>query len=574
MDWINGKDFRNGRTTLTTDKIEKFSKEGFWVNKIFPDYVDHWAHWDSERPAIYFGDQTITYGDLKNNVDLTALALLELGLKSGDTLACQFPNQPEYLYFQYACWKIGVVFVPVLPGLRHKELEYMLGSSEADVFVVVDEWRGFSYTQLAKEVVAKLSKEVRIIVVGNSVPADCIAYNDILEKGKKSQEKNQDDYLMQFRPDPNDVCLIGFTSGTESLPKGVLSTHNIFISQMNHHCRGTIHQYDVVFGPNPLPHLFGALNTAGPIMKGAATVIADFDPNQVSAIIEKYKASFLGMAPPHFLYTFESPEFPKFDVTTVRAAGVAAAPISPTLLKKMKDSFPNMKIIHGWGQTENGNGTATHPDDSEELLLETDGFAEYGNEIKVCDTDGNELPMGEVGELCYRGADLTIGFLNDTERTMNAHLPDGFYKTGDLASTRVSDGRLYQTQQGRAKDVISRGGEQISAKEVEDLLVTHPKILDAQMVAMPDPKLQERGCIFIKLKEGASELTFDEMKDYMLEKNIAKFKIPERMVLIEQFPMTQTGKVQKYQLRDNIAKKLLDENLVTEDDYNTFLKKN
>jgi len=573
MNWINGRKFRNGCTTLTTDKIDKFTKEGFWFNKTFPEYLDYWAYWESQRPAIYFGDATITYGELKKIVDAIALGLLDLGLGSGDTLACQFPNRPEYLYFQYACFRIGVIFVPILPGLRHSEVEYMLTASEADAFVIVDEWRGFNYVPMAKDLLIKLSKKVHIIVVGDSVPSDCVAYADLLEKGKKLQEKHPDDYLIQFRPDPNEVCLIGFTSGTESLPKGVLSTHNIFVAQMNSYPRRTIHQHDVVFGPNPLPHLFGSLNTAGPIMKGATTVVADFDPNNTSAIIEKYKVTLLGWAPPHFLYSFESPEFTKHDVSSVRIAAVAAAPISPILLNRMRENLPNMRIIHGWGQTENAFATGTHPDDVDELILETDGFAEYGNEIKVCDIDGNELPMGEIGDLYYRGADLMIGFLNDTERTMSSHLSDGFYKTGDLAVMRIASGRLYQTQYGRSKDVISRGGEQISAKEVEELMDSHPKVVAAQVVAMPDPNLQERACVFVVTRKGESDITFDEMKDFILGKNVAKFKIPERLEIVKQFPVTLTGKVRKYELREIIAKKLLDENAIAEDDFNRFTKK-
>lgn len=572
MNWIKGKKFRNGQTTLTQDKIDKFTTQGFWVNRIMPDYVDFWANWEGERPALIYEATIISYGELKKKVDLLALALLELGLGSGDTLACQLPNRPEYLYFQYACWRLGIVFVPILPVMRHKEVEYMVRVSESNAMVVVDEWRGFNYPQMAKDIQPNLPEQMHIIVVGNSFPAGCMAYADLIDNAKILQEKYPADYLQSFRPDPNEICMIGFTSGTETLPKGVLSTHNVFVSQMFHHCRGVISQYDVVFGMNPLPHLFGALNSSGVIIRGGCTLIADFIPDHVPELIEKNKVTILIGAPPHFLFTLESSEFKKHDVSSVRCAAIAAAPIAPALLQRMQDGFPNMKISHGWGQTENGYATATHLDDPNELIIETDGFPELGNEIKVCDENGKELPLGKVGELYYRGPDLMVGFLNDTNRTLSNHLPDGFYKTGDLAVIRIYQGRRYQTQHGRSKDVISRGGEQISAKEVENLLVAHPKILDAAVVAMPDPILQERACAFIVLREDYLDITFDEMSNYLKEKNIAKFKIPERLEAVKQLPLTSTGKIQKFKLRQEIANKLLAEGRITEENLATFKK--
>lgn len=531
---------------LSEEYRERYYEQGAWRDEtlvdIFEDAVEE--HPDS---TIVGPRRIVTYRELADEVERVSSGLQNLGVEAGDVVSYQLPNWVEANVLHLAIAHIGAVANPIIPIYRRSEVTYILGDAESKCIVVPEEFRGFDYPEMVSEVATDVPELEHVVVIGDAPevpePVKSMTYDDLAGTAT-------DGYT---RPTigANDVHALLYTSGTTGDPKGVLHTHNTTLFEL----RRTIELLGLswettVFMPSPVTHVTGMLYALElPFTRGMDLVLMDqWDPAEAVDLVRDHDCNMTVGATP-FLQgmTEEAPE--DWD-SPLRVFGCGGADIPPELIRKATDVL-DCTVERVYGSTEFPTATWPPLDAPPEKFSETDGPPAPGVEIKIADIDtGEELPPGEKGELWAHGPELMVGYLGDE---LNEDAFDGeWFKTGDLA---VLDEDGYVEISGRKKDIIIRGGENIPVKDVEDRLYEHPAIEEVGVVAMPDPDMQEKGCAYVKVKEG-HEFTFDDMTEYLDEQGIAKQKYPERLELIDEFPMTASGKIQKNVLRERIADEL------------------
>jgi fatty-acyl-CoA synthase len=477
-----------------------------------------------------------TYRQLRNEVDRTARGLAALGLHAGDRVAIWASSCPEWILLQFACPKIGVVLVNVNPAYRALDLGYVIRKSRIRAIFHRSCDARANYDEILQEAVASspFSLEHDIQIGGNS-------WMEMLARGINFEDTPVD---------PHSVVNIQYTSGTTGNPKGVQLTHFNVVNNARFTANAlSIREEDRLCQTFPLYHTAGyTCSSLVCFTSGATFVIPSpmFDPRATLHAIEAERVTVLYGVPSMFIAEFDLPEFGNTDVSSIRAAIVGGAPCPVELLRRMAQRLGTGHVYNIYGQTEASPGiTFSGQDDTLELRTTTIGKAMPNTEIKICDVlTGETVPVGEQGELCARGYFVMKGYDDDPEATAGAIDQDGWLHTGDLAVMRF-DGYLNIT--GRAKDMIIRGGENIYPREIENLLYTHPKIADAQVLGIPDEKLGEDIVAWIRLRTGET-VEQDEIREFCRGK-IAHFKIPQHFRFVDGFPMTASGKVQKFRMR-------------------------
>lgn len=544
------------RTRLEKEYIEKYTREGYWINKTLSEYLDEAVEKYPGKEAVVDRDKRVTYRQLGQMVDRMALGLLELGIKKGDTVSFQLPNWLEAVVIHHALAKIGAITTPILPIYRSTEVKYMLEHSGTSLLIIPQEFRRFDYVNMIDGLRKELPALKHILVIGgNKLPEGMLSFEEFMET--RWEDRRDPLSLRSIRPDPNDVMLIMFTSGTEAEPKGVLHTFNTLI----HECRSGIDAWqlredDVLLIGNPVTHIGGLLHGMEmPQMLKAKLVLMDiWNPDRAIELIEKERCTFTTGATPFLLGIIQSPALVEHDTSSLRLFACGGAGVPPSAIRDFASRFPACHVGRGYGSTEYPTVSVDFLDEPLDKASERDGIPVLGTEVKIIDNDGREVPIGVSGEILARGPECFVGYLNP-ELNKNYFDEDGWFHTGDLG--RIDeDGYVEVT--GRKKDIIIRGGENISAKELEDVLFTHPNINEVAIVGMPDPIMQEKVCAYVIPKPGRT-ITFDELVSFLQKKNIAKQKFPERLEIVDKFPMTASGKVQKFLLRRDIRKKLGDE---------------
>jgi len=477
-----------------------------------------------------------TYRELQNEVDRTARGLLGLGLRAGDRVAIWAASCPEWILLQLACPQVGVVLVNVNPAYRALDLGYVISKSRIRaIFHHAHDARA-NYDAILKEALAGtpslLEHDVRLGTESWSAmlagAVDC-AFPSV---------------------DAHSVVNIQYTSGTTGHSKGVLLTHFNVVNNAWLTAKSlSVTEQDRVCQTFPLYHTAGYTLTAlMAFLSGAALVIPSrmFDAQATLQAIEAERVTVLYGVPSMFIAEFDHPELQNVDVSSLRAAIVGGAPCPVELLRRMAERLGTLHVYDVYGQTEASPAiTLSGQDDSLELRTTTIGRAMPDTEVKIADVlSGETLPVGEQGELCARGYFVMNGYDDEPEATQGTIDQDGWLHTGDLAVMRA-DGYLNIT--GRAKDMIIRGGENIYPREIENLLYTHPKVADAQVLGIPDDKLGEAIVAWIRVKTGEAAEP-DEIREFCRGK-IAHFKIPQHIRFVESFPMTASGKVQKFRMR-------------------------
>ena len=541
------------RTRLEKEYIEKYTKEGYWINKTLSKYLDEAVEKYPSKEAVVDRDRRITYRQLGQMVDRMALGLLELGIKRGNVVSFQLPNWLEAVVIHHAVAKIGAITSPILPIYRSTEVKYMLEHSESSLLIIPREFRRFDYINMIDGLRKELPALKHVLVIGgNKLPEGMLSFEEFMET--RWEDRRDPLSLKGIKPDPNDVMLIMFTSGTEAEPKGVLHTYNTLV----HECRSGIDAWqlredDVLLIANPVTHIGGLLHGLEmPQMLKAKLVLMDlWNPDRVIEIIEKERCTFTTGATPFLLGITQSPALAEHDISSLRSFPCGGAGVPPSLIRDFVSRFPTCHVGRGYGSTEYPTVSLDFFDEPLDKACERDGIPVMGTEVKIVDDDGREVPIGVSGEIVVRGPECFVGYLNP-ELNRIYFDEDGWFHTGDLGKLD-EDGYVEVT--GRKKDIIIRGGENISAKEVEDVLYTHPDINGVAIVGMPDPIMQEKACAYVISKPGRT-ITFDEMVSFLQKKNIAKQKFPERLEIVDKFPMTASGKVQKFILRQDIRKKL------------------
>ncbi|MCH6266948.1 MULTISPECIES: AMP-binding protein [Neobacillus] len=539
-------------TILTDEDIKKY--ESNWSNKTILDYLKEAIEKYPEKTAIIDKKSRYTYKELGKLVDRVALGLLEIGLRKGDVISIQLPNWNEFVILHFAATRIGAISNPLIHIYRDREIGFMVKLAESKMIVVPEEFRGFNYPEMIERLKPQWPSLEHIFVIGEKVPEGMKSFSYLMDV--PWEEQRDPSVLDQIALNPNEITEIIFTSGTTGEPKGVMHTHNTvtFASELwIDHFQLTPN--DVIFMASTFAHQTGFLyGVRLPAIYAGSAVYQDiWNPEEFIQLIEKEKITFTTAATPFLQDTIQVNGIEKYDLSSLRYFAAIGAPIPRTLVKQARQKLP-AQILSGWGQTENGLVTLTLANDTEEKLTSTDGKAFPGLEVKVVDAVGNQVPPNVEGSLLVRGPSLFVGYLKRIELTRSEF--DGeWFITGDRAMMD-EDGYIRIT--GRNKDIIIRGGENIPVAYVENVLYEHPDVSVVQIVAMPDARLQEKACAFISMKQGAAPLTFDAMKAFLAERGVAKQYWPEHLEVIDDFPRTPSGKIQKFRLRDLINEKFAD----------------
>jgi cyclohexanecarboxylate-CoA ligase len=535
-------------TLLTHEIIDQYTKAGYWQNKVITDFLDEAAAGTPDKTAVIEPRRQVTYAQLKAEVDRAALGFLELGIEPGDVISFQLPNWTEFLVVHFAATRIGAVSNPLIPIYRDREVRYMVQLAESKLLIVPAEFRGYDYPAMVDRLRPEWPALQHVLVLGKDG-----------EKGSWEtfastpwEQRRDPAELAARRPDPNEVTLLMFTSGTTGEPKGVMHTHNTLVAALEPlPKRLGIGPDSVVHMASTFSHLTGLLYGARVATQfGATGVYQDVWNNErFVELVDQHKITYTAAATPFLHDTLNAPNLDRHDMSSLRLFCCMGAPIPPAILRAAQVRFPGMAAVGGWGQTENALVTLSIPGDPPELIAERDGYPWPGMQIRVADETGTEQPTGQVGRLQVRGPFLFVGYARRLEMTRELFV-DGWFDTGDLA---VIDEKGYLRLSGRTKDVIIRGGENIPVAYVENALYENPKIATVAVIGIPDPRLQERACACVVLKPGVDEFTFQEMKAFLAEKGLAKQYWPERLEVVSEMPSTPSGKIQKFKLREQVG---------------------
>jgi fatty-acyl-CoA synthase len=512
-----------------------------------------------------------TYAEYAKEIERLATGLLKLGIRTGERVGIWAPNCAEWCLAQFATARIGAILVNVNPAYRVFELEYALNKSGCKAIITAESFKSSQYVEMLQELApelaecepgrlksAKLPALELVIRLGRSVTPGMFNFDDVCRMGGETEH----DMLRsaEKRLDPHDVINIQFTSGTTGNPKGAALTHHNILNNANQVAHGMrFTEKDRLVIPVPMYHCFGmVLGKLACVSRGAAAIFPSdaFEAGSVLEAVESEKATALHGVPTMFIAELEHPGFDGFDLSTLRTGIMAGAPCPVEVMKKVIERMHMAEVLIAYGQTEcSPVNHMTLADDPIEKRVETVGRAGPHIEVKIVDENGDIAPVGETGDICSRGYAVMKGYWEDPEKTAETVDAEGWLHSGDLG---VMDEDGYVTVVGRLKDMIIRGGENIYPREIEEFLFTHPKIQDAKVIGVADERFGEEVCAWVQLKEGET-VSEDEIRAFC-KKNIAYFKVPRYIRLVEDFPMTVTGKIQKFKMREIMEKALQSEN--------------
>lgn len=479
----------------------------------------------------------LSYRELDRRADLAARALVALGVGRADVVTYQLPNCWEFIAISLACARIGAVANPVMPIFRQHELNFMLNFGESRVFIVPQQFRGFDHEAMAREMLPSLPHLRQLVVVGGEGPDrfDAMLQRDDTPRLAPGNALSADD-----------VLLLMYTSGTTGEPKAVMHTSNTLLSNLHAYIDVmALHDADIILGASPLAHLtgYGYLFML-PILLNATTVLQDvWDARRALEIAHVEHVTF-SMASAAFVADLcQAVEDGALPAPSFRKFNCAGAPIPPVLIERAWQRM-QLRVSSAWGMTECGAVTITEPARALEKSGASDGRPLPGIELRITDPQGTPLPAGETGALHIRGASLFAGYLKRPH--WNATSDDGWFDTGDLA---YLDDEGYLRINGRTKDIIIRGGENIPVMLIENLLYKHPAVAAIAIVGYPDSRLGERACAFVSLKPGHA-FSLQDMSDYLASHKVARQYHPERLEVSPSLPRTPSGKLQKFRLRE------------------------
>jgi fatty-acyl-CoA synthase len=496
-----------------------------------------------------------TYAQFDADTDTLALALIAAGLQTGDRVGIWSPNCAEWVLLQYATAKAGIILVNINPAYRSHELGYALRQSGVQVLVSAESFKSSSYRAMVEEVAGDLDALERVIYLGSADWEALLARpatGTAAEAGTGGALAEREAGL-SF----DDPINIQYTSGTTGFPKGAtLSHHNILNNGffIGEGCRYT--EADRVCIPVPFYHCFGmVLGNLACTTHGACIVIPSpgFEPAAALTAVQAERCTSLYGVPTMFIAELALPDFASYDLSTLRTGIMAGSPCPVEVMKRVVSEMHMTEVTICYGMTETSPvSTQTTADDDTDRRVSTVGRVHPHVEVKVIDPEtGLVVPRGEAGELCTRGYSVMLGYWGDEEQTRAVIDAARWMHTGDLA---VMDDAGYLNIAGRIKDMVIRGGENIYPREVEEFLYSHPLIEDVQVIGVPDVKYGEELCAWVKLRPG-SELSIGELREYCTGK-IAHFKIPRYLRVADEFPMTVTGKVQKFKMRESSISEL------------------
>jgi fatty-acyl-CoA synthase len=533
------------------------------IEQTLGNYIEKWAFETPDHDFLVYADRGLrfSYSQFNKRVDKLAKGLLYMGIKKGDHVGIWATNVPDWLTYTFATAKIGAILVTINTSYKIHELEYLLLNSDLHTLCLIDGWRDSDYVGMVNELIPELKTSERgflrsekfpflrnVIYIGPEKHRGMYNTQELILLGEHIDDTELEDAKLQV--DPYDVVNMQYTSGTTGFPKGVMLTHvNILNNGFAIGERQKFTAADRLCLAPPLFHCFGIVLGVMAILThgGTLVMIESFDPLMVLASIQKEKCTALYGVPTMFIAELNHPMFNMFDLSSLRT-GIMAGSLCPIeTMRAVIDKMFMKEVTIVYGLTESSPGmTQSFADDPIEMKVTTVGSAFPGVEVKVADPEtGKELPVEQQGEMCCRGYNIMKGYYNNPEATAAIIDKDGWLHSGDLG-VKDADGNFRIT--GRIKDMIIRGGENIYPREIEEFLYMMPEIKDVQVAGIASPKYGEEVGAFIILHDGKS-ISEEDVKDFC-RGQISRFKIPKYIFFLKEFPMTASGKIQKYKLRE------------------------
>jgi len=522
-----------------------------------------------DRLAVVFREQGIrwTWREFSDEVDVLAAGLLGLGIAAGDRVGIWSPNRVEWLMTQFATARIGAILVNINPAYRLTELEYALNKSGCVALIAAPQFKTSMYLDMLRTVAPELEKsepgelhaaslpQLRTVVrMGDTPTPGMLTFCELIEKGRVSLDPAALDARAAMLS-AGDAINIQFTSGTTGHPKGATLTHRNVVNNARYIARAMrLTENDSLCIPVPLYHCFGMVLSVLACVSAGATMVFPaeaFDPGATLAAVSEERCTALHGVPTMFIAELDHPDFDRFDLTALRTGIMAGSPCPIETMKRVVARMHLSEITIAYGMTETSpvsfQSATTDPLDKR---TSTVGRIQPHLEAKVVDAEGRTVPVGAIGELWTRGYSVMRGYWDDDARTREA-IQDGWMHTGDLATI---DAEGYCNIVGRLKDMLIRGGENIYPREIEEFLFQHPKIQSVQVFGVPDAKYGEEVCAWVTLRPG-EQMTEEELREYC-QGRIAHYKVPRYVRFVDEMPMTVTGKVQKFVMRERMVEEL------------------
>ena len=528
------------------------------IGETIGSYFDRTVETYRDREALVVRHQNVrwSWGELGRRVDDLAAGLLTLGLERGDRVGIWSPNTSEWTLAQFATAKAGLVLVNVNPAYRRAELEYAMNKVECKALILAPALKTSNYLEIVQDLVKdkKLPHLKHIVRLGTEKTPGMLNFDDVAKAGGNAEKAKIADLAPKLQFD--DAINIQFTSGTTGYPKGATLSHHNILNNGYFVGEGLkLTPEDRLCIPVPLYHCFGmVMGNLGCLTHGSTMIYPAeaFDPLATLQAVSEERCTALYGVPTMFIAQLDHPEFAKFDLKSLRTGIMAGSPCPIEVMKRVQSQMNMGEVTIAYGMTETSPvSTQCATDDPVERRVSTVGQVLPHIEIKIVDAEGKAVPRGETGEFCTRGYSVMKGYWNDEAKTKEAVDDAGWMHTGDLA---VMDEQGYVNIVGRLKDMVIRGGENVYPREIEEFLYRHPKVQDVQVIGVPDQRYGEEVCAWIKLRDGETA-TAEEIREFC-KGQIAHYKIPRYIEFVPEFPMTITGKIQKFVMREQTISKL------------------
>jgi 2,3-dihydroxybenzoate-AMP ligase len=521
---------------------------GYWADKSLAQEFNVVFERYAERVVVIDGGRSITYTELDRLSDNLALNLLHLGIKPLDRVVVQLPNVAEFVILYFALQKIGCIPITALASHRYAEISQFVGLSGATACVVPDRRGEFDHTEMVDRLKREIPTLKHGVILGNPRNGLTSLSNMIITPARLPLS-----VLSEFKIDPDDPAIFQLSGGTTGIPKLIPRTNNDYAynSKVAASVCG-VKDDSVLLVVLPIAHNLplACPGLQGFMFHGAKIVLStSTKPGDMCALIEKHRATHLKVVPALLIRLLNDPAVTRHDLSSLQIIQSGGQRLQPEVRRLAKKLIPGVFVQENFGMSE-GLLMFVRLDDPDDVCMETVGRPVCpDDEVKLLDDDDNEVPFGQVGELCCRGPYTLRGYFGVPEYNARAFTSDGFYRSGDLMRQHSSGNYIVE---GRKKDLINRGGEKISAEEIENLILSHASVKNVSCIPVPDPQMGERMCACVILREG-SNLNLDELKHFLLGKEIAKFKLPERLEILQDFPLSTFGKVSKKKLGELVS---------------------
>ena len=531
----------------SAEEIEQFYATGAWRRETFFDLLEQQAELRPDKVFLTDDTTSVTFGGLRDGALRLARGLRRAGISQGDRVCVQIPNWVEFGQIALALSRIGAIMVPIMPIYRLDEVGYIVRNSGAKMAITCHTFKKFDYAAMYRSIQQDVPTLRQIVLARGEADGTTPL---------KALEADAD--LTELGPGvgPDDHFVIVYSSGTTSRPKGCLHTFNAMACGSRLLAKGFGYsEADIQFGPSPITHTTGLVTSILlPLMHGAASHIMEvWEPKAGLAHIKRFGCTLAVTATTFLQMLMDVYDPEQHDASSLRVWVAAGAPIPAAFVEQAANLLPGCRVLSLYGRTENVTTSMCTVADDPARSLTSDGRVLPGSSVKIVDAQGNEVPRGQEGDIAYRGPMHMLEYIGNPVETEALFTPEGYSRSGDLG---VMDADGYIRVTGRIKDIVIRGGMNISVRQVEDLLTGHPAVAAAAVVGMPDRRLGERICLYLVPRTAHENVTLDEIKEFLLGQGLAIQKMPERLEVVPELPMTATGKIQKHRLRADIAEKV------------------